>query len=122
MSDIRTDVRTVSGGNIPDGVSYKVNVTIDYTNTSRDELIDRAFRGDVIKLQGGWRKLPKAELVKLQENGAKMTGDEVSSGTGVKKIDVHASLLAMGLSEEEAKLFATNVDMVKELLLKSQAA
>ena len=113
MPNIMTDKRKVSGGDIPKDVSYEIQVTVDYTNVGRNELITRAYAGDVIRIQGGLRKLTGDKLRKLETDGYSVKGESV----GVKRttIDLPATLKAMGWSDDAIKLVTTNPEMAMKL-------
>lgn len=75
----------VSGGpgRDPKIDKWTVQVTIDYTDVDRGELIKRAFAHDVIALQNGrLRKMTVAELNALQSSatGYECNGAEIGNG------------------------------------------
>ncbi len=92
--------RRVSGGDLPNGQVWKIDVTIDYTNTDDKELMERAFASDLIVLQGQLRKRSAAELDKLVTTGLEITGEDVRKAAG--GMSYKSVLMTLGFSEEKA--------------------
>ncbi len=115
---METKVVRISGGDLPDGYSVKIPLTIDYTEATKEELIPRAMRSDVIAWQGRQRKLTVNELNKMAEKGVSITSKEistsVSSGMSYKQL-----LMNLGMSEEKAVAVMNDpekLDAVKKLI------
>ena len=51
------------------GNEWTIKITLNYDNHTEEQLIEKAYSYDVIKIQNPWRKLPNSELEKLQANG-----------------------------------------------------
>ncbi len=113
-NEIMSGSRNVSGGSLPDGSKFSINITIDYTETTREELIARAFAADVIKLQTNLRKKTVAELEVLATSGLSLTGNEVGI-KGTKTVNIPAALKALGYSDEMIKLITENKEMAMKL-------
>ncbi len=113
-NEIMSGSRNVSGGSLPDGAKFAIHITIDYTDTSRDELIARAFAADVIKLQTGLRKKTINELEELGRTGLSLTGNEVGI-KGTKTVNIPAALKALGYTDEQVKMITENKEMAMKL-------
>ena len=113
-NEIMSGSRNVSGGSLPDGSKFSINITIDYTETTREELIARAFAADVIKLQTGLRKKTVAELEELERVGLSLTGNEVGI-KGTKTVNIPAALRAMGYTDKQVKMITENKEMAMKL-------
>jgi DNA replicative helicase MCM subunit Mcm2 (Cdc46/Mcm family) len=90
----------VSGGNLPDGFEIKLVVTIDYTEATREQLVETSAPGDIIKIQGRLRKMTTGQLKALKETGANYTYGEVHTTQKTVVVDMRASLKLLGLDDE----------------------
>ncbi len=113
-NEIMSGQRNVSGGSLPDGAKFAIAITIDYTETTREELIARAFAADVIKLQTNLRKKTVAELEGLVTSGLSLTGNEVGI-KGTKTVNIPAALKALGYTDEQVKMITENKEIAMKL-------
>lgn len=112
--DKRTKSISVSGGSLPDGATFTIAVTVDYTNVERDELIERALSNDVIRLQRTLRTTDIATLKSYVANGYNVDGATI--GTGKRSVDPIAALMAAGYTREVATFIVNNAQRATELL------
>ena len=68
------------------GNVWTINVTLDYANHTEEQLVEKAFSYDVIKLQSPWRKLSNDELERMQTSGYSATATPKGTRTGAVRV------------------------------------
>ena len=68
------------------GNSWSINVTLDYEGHTEEQLVEKAFSYDTIKLQSSWRKLSNDELERMQTNGYSATATPKGTRTGAVRV------------------------------------
>ena len=106
--------RKVSGGDLPEGFEVKLDVTIDFTDATKQQLAEWSFRSVWIALQGQLRKKDAKELKELSEKGLTVKATEVMSGTGTS-IDMRQALKALGYADEIVELILADKDKAMEI-------
>jgi len=78
-----TEMRKVTDerGNV-----WTINVTLDYSNHTKEQLVEKAFSYDVIKLQQPWRKLSNNELERMQTEGYRAVATPKGTRTGAVRV------------------------------------
>lgn len=107
----------VSGGPGRDAKvdSVVIDVTIDYTNVSRDELLKRAFAHDVVRVQNGTlRDGTNAEWKEWSEKGYQVAAETIGSGKRAPVDPIAASLRkAATMTPEQIQEFIEKLEAAK---------
>lgn len=114
-TDIRTKSVTVSGGKLPNDYKCTLNVTIDYTNVDRNELIERAMRADIVRVQNtDLRKRSTYDLDALKTSGIRYDANTI--GSGVRSVDPITVLVNAGFTREHAEMIINNPTLAQQFV------
>jgi hypothetical protein len=107
MSDLVKRAFRVSGGALPDGVSFVIDATFDYEGCSREELMGWATSDRVIAAQRWLRDCDREFLGNAAARGIRIHARAAGSKMKTPAERV-AELVAIGVDAELAKMIVTD--------------
>ncbi len=96
--------------------THELSLAIDYTDVSREELIKRALKTDVIRLQAGYRKQTEKELDELEAmEWVAINATEIGNKRP-RTVNISKALEKLGFNQDAIDMITKNPDMVKQLM------
>ncbi len=119
QQEIRKVSMRVSGGSLPKGWSIVLNVDLDFTGCTRDELIDWAIGERRVACQRWLRNKDPEFLEKLQQDGFRLHAREAGSQVKSRE-DKIKELTALGIEQELAEKLVDSPEMMNNMIKKSE--
>ena len=114
MSNVIKQKIRVSGGNLPNGFSIEIPVTVDFSDATNDDMMNWAMSNRKIALQRVLRELTPDELREMETTGITRTSHQCGQKIASRE-DQIKKMTDAGIPRHHAEKLVDNPELLDKL-------